>query len=235
MKIIRFLLKRKGCRVVEAENGQIALEKFLKESPDLIIMDLQMPVMGGLEATKEIRKLEKAKNLPRTTITALTANTMVDERELCREAGMEYFLSKPVTYEKISAMIDRTPGHECANSREDANPLRVFDYSGLVEMFSGNREIVHELLVEFLGETASFMNKLDSYIDFSDFPSIEKSAHSMKGQLLNLKTDRAGSHFAELERSAREENKKATEASYSKCKISMAELKNEIEQLLAAG
>ncbi len=233
MKIINFMLIKKGCRIIEAENGKIAIEKYLKEAPDLIIMDMQMPVMGGLEATRKIRKLEKTKNLPRTSITALTANAMAVDRENCQNAGMDHFLSKPVTYDKLSAIIDLTPTSEEEKSHEEKKPLRIFDYNGLVDLFSGNKEIVHELLQEFLMGTVAYMKKLDSYIEEMDFPSIEKSAHSMKGQLLNLKAEIGSSIFAELERNGREGNKKATEECYSKCKISMAGLKSIIDQLIA--
>jgi two-component system, sensor histidine kinase len=232
MKIIRFMLSKKGCEIYEAENGKIAVEQFQKVAPDLIFMDMQMPVMSGLEAAREIRRLESELQLERTVITALTANAMTEDREKSREAGMDHFLSKPVTFEKLSAIIDRIPASDTIEITETEQTV-LFDYQGLVDMFSGNKEIVNELLNEFLAGTVPFMNKLDTYVHVMDFSSIEKSAHTMKGQLLNLRADTGSSDFAHLEKAGREENKKATEDYYSKCKTSMAELKNVVEQLIA--
>jgi len=233
MKIIRFMLSKKGCEIHEAENGQIAIEQFRKVSPDLIFMDMQMPVMNGLEATKAIRKLEKEQHLPRAVITALTANAMKSDREISKKAGMDHFLSKPVTFEKLSTIIDIIPSITIEKTNTNTEKSNLFDYNGLIEMFDGNNEIVNELLIEFIRGTIPFMNKLDEYITDMNFSFIEELAHTMKGQLLNLRAEKGSSDFAQLEKSGREEKKKATEEYYNKCKISMAELKNVIEQQIA--
>ena len=106
------ILRRNGYRVVIAKDGVEALEKVSLDSFDLILMDVQMPNMSGLEATAAIRKLEEASGL-HTPILALTAHAMEGDRERCIEAGMDDYLSKPIhashLLAKIHALISRGP------------------------------------------------------------------------------------------------------------------------------
>lgn len=88
--------------IFEAENGKVGVEKFHLIHPNLILMDVQMPVMNGYEATNEIRKTEKGKFTP---IIALTAGTVVGEKEKCLEAGMNDYASKPIVKEKLEGII----------------------------------------------------------------------------------------------------------------------------------
>ncbi|MEL6823461.1 MAG: response regulator, partial [Calditrichota bacterium] len=93
-QLIKKVLAACGCDVTVANNGEKALKIFQKNSFDLILMDLQMPVMGGIEATKKIRKLEIPSE--KTPIVALTANVTHKDRAACFEAGMDAFLGKPL-------------------------------------------------------------------------------------------------------------------------------------------
>lgn len=91
--------------VVVAENGKEAIDMFLEHSPDIILMDVQMPVMDGFQSTREIRKLEKEKSLSHTTIVALTANAIGDEKERCYESGMDDFIAKPFKINDIKRVL----------------------------------------------------------------------------------------------------------------------------------
>jgi CheY-like chemotaxis protein len=104
---VRMLEKRK-CTVTVAGNGREAVEAFKRESFDLILMDVQMPVMSGLEATAEIRRLEAlSKNgSPPIPIIAMTAYAMKGDRERCLDAGMDGYLSKPVRTEELYKTIE---------------------------------------------------------------------------------------------------------------------------------
>lgn len=101
--LARRLLNKAGHQVILVENGQEALDAWETEQPDVILMDVQMPVMDGLEATQLIRRLEQQKQFDPTPIIALTANAMERDRELCLAAGMDDFLSKPF---QIQALLD---------------------------------------------------------------------------------------------------------------------------------
>ena len=98
------LLEKEGHRVEVAENGREALQKWLGEPFDMILMDVQMPVMDGVEATMEIRRAER-QSLTHTPIIALTAHTSADDRERCLRSGMDGFLSKPVRGTDLARMV----------------------------------------------------------------------------------------------------------------------------------
>jgi|HubBroStandDraft_1064217.scaffolds.fasta_scaffold05151_3 signal transduction histidine kinase/CheY-like chemotaxis protein len=103
--MIEILLHKGGHEVTIVENGVAAVEAVANGDFDLILMDLQMPVMDGIEATREIRKLPgKPSRIP---IVALTANVMPDEIEACRAAGMQAHLAKPIDPNKLMALIER--------------------------------------------------------------------------------------------------------------------------------
>ena len=92
--------------IVEAENGKVAIQKYRESNPDLILMDVQMPDMDGLNATAEIRELERAsgRNVP---VIALTAAALKEEMESCYQAGMDDFITKPVDAKKLKAILDK--------------------------------------------------------------------------------------------------------------------------------
>ncbi len=100
-------LKKEGHTVDIAENGKIAVKKFEENSYDLILMDIQMPVMDGLEATSEIRKVEKKQNVKKPIkIIAITAYVMERDRKMCISAGMNEYLAKPFKPQELVSLID---------------------------------------------------------------------------------------------------------------------------------
>ncbi len=104
-KLARALLEQWGHEVTLAENGQIALELFRPAAFDLVLMDMQMPIMDGIEATRRIRAKEQGTT--RTPIVAMTANAMASDRALCFEAGMDEHLPKPLRPKLLEEMIQR--------------------------------------------------------------------------------------------------------------------------------
>jgi signal transduction histidine kinase/ActR/RegA family two-component response regulator len=106
-KVAMALLERRGYRVTVAENGARALELVTASNAPfaLILMDMQMPVMDGLEATRQIRGFEAAHGRPRLPIIAMTANAMQGDRETCVEAGMDDYLSKPIKADTLYELI----------------------------------------------------------------------------------------------------------------------------------
>jgi len=107
-RVARFLIEKLGHKVEIAENGKIALEKFKDNDYDLILMDIQMPIMDGLEATREIRSFETQNNIEkRIPIVALTANTMKGDREKFLDSGMNDYIGKPFKASELSQLIYR--------------------------------------------------------------------------------------------------------------------------------
>ena len=105
-RIVTFSLKKFNHDVTIANNGVEAIEKFKEGKYDVILMDIMMPEMDGLEATVKIRELENSlNNNPRTPIIALTANTMDNDREKCISYGMDEFMAKPFDIEKLKQIF----------------------------------------------------------------------------------------------------------------------------------
>jgi signal transduction histidine kinase len=105
-KVIEALLAKRGYQVASLQNGQLAVDAITRgETPDLVLMDCQMPVMGGLEATERIRRWELDQNLPRLPIVALTAGAFEDDRDHCLAAGMDDFVTKPVDFVALPKVI----------------------------------------------------------------------------------------------------------------------------------
>lgn len=105
--VVKMMLKRMGCNIDIAENGQVGFEMYLKKKYDLIFMDCQMPVLNGFEATRMIRTIEKVEKNTHIPIVAMTANAMDGDREECLESGMDDYLSKPVGKESIRMILDK--------------------------------------------------------------------------------------------------------------------------------
>jgi CheY-like chemotaxis protein len=106
-RIVTFSLKKFNHDVVIANNGVEAIEHFREKKFDVILMDIMMPVMDGLEATVKIRELENINQIEkRTPIIALTANTMDNDRDKCISYGMDEFMAKPFDIEKLHSIFN---------------------------------------------------------------------------------------------------------------------------------
>jgi signal transduction histidine kinase len=105
-KIVIGLLKRYDWQIISAENGEEAVEKYTSEPFDLVLMDVQMPKMDGFEATSQIRKLEEISGI-RIPIIAMTAHAMKGDKEKCLDAGMDYYITKPVDSKELIELIQK--------------------------------------------------------------------------------------------------------------------------------
>jgi len=223
MRIIRFMLEKENCQVHEAENGREAVELFASLNPDIVILDIQMPEMDGLDACRKIRKLEEKTGAKRTPVSALSANASTEDREEARNAGMDYFISKPVTSQNVSDLLEKisTASPDSELPTEEA-PL--FGYEKLLETFGGSKEIVQSLLGDFLENLPDMMNRIDRFLEEEDFESLERTAHSLKGQTLNLHAPAASEAFAALEKAGREEDSEAIHTHRIRCEEALVDL-----------
>jgi two-component system, sensor histidine kinase and response regulator len=111
-KVAMHLLAKWGHRVTLANNGQEALDRLQDVSFDVVLMDMQMPVMGGVEATQVIRQREQTQDLPRLRIVAMTANAQEADREACLAAGMDDYLSKPFKAAELAEKLLAAPARQ---------------------------------------------------------------------------------------------------------------------------
>jgi PAS domain S-box-containing protein len=163
--------------LVEAENGHAALEQYMKQPPDVILMDVQMPEMDGLEATRAIRILEAetGKHVP---IIALTAGVFREEQEQCTASGMDFFLTKPIESEKLREALIRV--HSAKNS---SSATVHFNRERLRTRC--DRETADVIATYLLTDIPSYIEAIGSAIAQSDIAEVRRRVHRLKGSSLN--------------------------------------------------
>jgi PAS domain S-box-containing protein len=188
-KLAVALLERWGHRVTVAGNGQIALDALAQRTFDVVLMDMMMPVMDGLEATRHIRARETDRHVP---IVAMTANAMDADRDRCIEAGMDEYLSKPIKAQELQAMLRRvTEVKKVAPQSplilpaewQAASPVSEseFDYAaGLAHMDQEVRSIIEQAFVD---QWPIDLEKLRLALLGRDVPAAARTAHALKGTL----------------------------------------------------
>lgn len=106
-RLVLLTIKKLGVLCDLASNGQQAVEMHFQKSYDIILMDMYMPILDGLEATRQIREMEKTTGNKPVYIVALTANSLADKKEICMEAGMDNMVEKPLRAAKLMDIIER--------------------------------------------------------------------------------------------------------------------------------
>ncbi|MBZ5592796.1 MAG: response regulator [Acidobacteriia bacterium] len=200
---LRFI-ERWGHEVVIVTNGKEALEAVKQRPFDLVLMDVQMPEMGGFEATRAIRAREKhtGGHLP---IVAMTAHAMKGDRERCLEAGMDAYISKPVQAEELAQVIGEA-GSKPAQSA--ASPLpgiesTAIDVRALMARFRGDTSLLKELAGLFVTEHARISKEIEEAVARQDAPALQYAAHALKGAVGNFLAKDAFQAAQQLEDLAR--------------------------------
>ncbi len=212
------LLEQVGMVVTVAENGKKGMDAVQSFAYDLVFMDMQMPVMDGYTATKEIRKWEEslpdmsAGTRPRVPIVAMTAHAMVGERERCIEAGMDDYLSKPIDQDNLYAILLKwiKPGERDISSirknhlgdKEDVTlppELPGVNVADGLRRVGGNRNLYIKLLVDFANKYGSVAEEIWGLIEAGDLPAAARVAHTVKGTAANLSVTGVQDAAQELE------------------------------------
>ena len=194
-KVAQRFLERLGCTVTIAQNGAEGVDLFQRGAFDLVIMDVQMPVMDGLTATKLIRASEPSG--ARTPIVALTANAMVGELERCLAAGMDDFLTKPVLIDRLREMLkkhfdteDKVLGDEwaaatmVASSNVETAGAAPIDLHRWAEVIGGDSEFGRELADTFSASATSVLTEMHTCIN--NRAQVQRAAHKLKGASSNV-------------------------------------------------
>ena len=172
------LLARRGHQVTLAQNGQEAVERLAHETFDLVLMDLQMPVMGGLDATAAIRARERMTG-QHVRIVAMTAHAMDSDRERCLAAGMDDYLSKPIVPGKLFAMVEQGEKPDTAPVAADKGV--TFDEEALRDRLSGDAELIADVIRAFLQDLPRQLAAIDRAADGGDLGALGVAAHALKG------------------------------------------------------
>jgi two-component system sensor histidine kinase/response regulator len=184
-RVVTALLQKRGHRVVTVENGVQAVAAVKRGVFDVVLMDVQMPEMDGLEATAAIRANERqtAQHIP---IIALTAHAMNGDRESCIAAGMDSYISKPINpAELMAAIADVVPAELCVS--ELSTPLAVaFDRTNVLARLEGDTELLVELAGMFRDQSQKLLRDVRESINARDIAAVERSAHALKGSASSI-------------------------------------------------
>ena len=211
-----------------ADNGALAIS-MLQEAPadapyQLILMDCQMPLLDGYEATAKIRSGEAGRRYRDITIVAMTANVMTGDREKCIQAGMDDYIAKPIDPEILEnslahylglqsetsplSVVDEVSDDSVETSTEGtASENQAWDREGLLKRVRGNETLLHSLLQQFLQDIPEQMTQFTKAVASTDFARVASLAHSLKGVVGNLSGQRLYELAAAMELAGGQEDK----------------------------
>ena len=198
-KVALAILKRFGLSADIACNGREAIEALRKTHYDLVLMDMQMPEIDGLEATHIIRDPSSGVLNPDVPIIAMTANAALEDRDKSFEAGMNDYILKPINPDELLLAIQRNlkrddttaefemPTAELpADSASDSDRLPVFDYQKFLNTIGGDNSLAREIIEVSFTNISDLIEKLKHAWDMKDASSIKLHAHSIKGVCANI-------------------------------------------------
>jgi CheY-like chemotaxis protein/HPt (histidine-containing phosphotransfer) domain-containing protein len=195
-RVAQRLLQKLDAGVILANHGAEALERIAEGGIDAVLMDCQMPVMDGFTATARIREAELEAGLgKRIPIIALTANVLNADRELCIAAGMDAHIGKPIVPTQLADCLSRYLGDKKAQHDVDVNALH--------ELTGGDAEFERELIETFVASGDQCLKEILEALRSSDFETLGKRAHTLKGASANIHAHRLAAAASNLEVAAR--------------------------------
>jgi signal transduction histidine kinase/DNA-binding response OmpR family regulator len=223
------LLERRGHEVTLAQDGREAVAASARHPFDLVLMDLQMPVMGGLEATAAIREREKETG-EHLRIVAMTAYAMNGDRERCLAAGMDGYLSKPIDPRMLFEVVEHeaAPQPPAAAAAAAPSPPPVFDEAELRARVSGDEELLSDVVRIFLEDCPARLTAITAAVERRDGEAIQLAAHALKGAAGNLAAKGLFEAARVLERLGAESRLDAAEAA---SRVVAAEAANVVDAL----
>jgi CheY-like chemotaxis protein len=183
-------------------NGKEALDMLQSATFDLVLMDVQMPVMDGLEATAALRAIEATTGKHQKVI-AMTALVMKGDRERCLAAGMDGYISKPIRTQELDELLEKNIVQQSAQSEAATTTAEAAVNSAeLMERIGGDHELLTELLVIFQKEYPDYLRTARESLALGKIDELKRTAHTMKGSLSNLAAGAASNIAATIENDA---------------------------------
>lgn len=184
------ILRKQGHTVEVVVNGRDALAALDRTSGgfDLILMDVQMPELGGLEATAIIREKEKATGI-HIPIVALTAHALQGDRERCLQAGMDAYISKPIQSRKLRNLVEEMASPSFGQDRRDADGPKggqLLDGRALLAQVDGNVRLLGKLTRLFLADCPAKLSQIRQAVASRDPQGLQRAAHDLKGSIANF-------------------------------------------------
>jgi signal transduction histidine kinase/CheY-like chemotaxis protein len=228
-RLASHLLAAQGHEVVVATDGKQAVALTEREAFDLVLMDVQMPEMDGLEATAHIRQREKG-GTRRLPIVAMTASAMKGDRERCLQAGMDGYIAKPIRVQELYQTLEeldtgRTTAEAAPSSPEP--PDEIIDLQAALAVTGGSARLLRELMTVFLNDCPRMLGEVREASAAGDAARLRRAAHALKGAVSYFSAPAAVVAAQALERMGRENNLAGVEEACGK-------LEGEVEHLRAA-
>jgi PAS domain S-box-containing protein len=208
-KVVVGILEKCGHVVETVSNGKDVFESLRERNFDIILMDVRMPGIDGLEATEIIRKSEKTDFDPNIPIIALTAHVSKESREQCLAAGMNDFVSKPFKKQDLLEAINGQISIYTNNDSESSGLLRNSDelnVSDALERLGGDEELLREIWEIFIQDCPETMKKLKQTLETRDAGLSERHAHTLKSTAGNIGADLMKETALQIELAAREKH-----------------------------
>ncbi len=223
------LLEKRGHVVTVVGDGQQALDTLEERQNDfdLVLMDVQMPNLGGIEATMMIREREQLiGSRRRLPVIAMTARAMKGDREDCLEAGFDDYIAKPLRAQELYTLIDeRVP--------EAVEP--VVDAEALRELMGGDEELMHELIDLFLGGCPRLLRRIDAAIKDGDPRTLNSAAHELKGSMTHFAARAAIQAASSLEELGRGNDLTGASELFERLNAEIARLTVALKELITKG
>lgn len=231
-KVILSILKRRGHNVTIANNGREALDILRAKTFDLVLMDVQMPTMDGLQATRTIRKKEQDSG-KHTPIIAMTAHAMRGDRQKCIDAGMDNYIAKPINSQKLlrlvemyaddmDAAIEEFPPNtswsipDPASRRTQKHPEiqphitehldSVINMDSAIERIGGDTGLLADMVSYFFEDAPGLLSQIRQHLDSNQLEEASRAAHSLKGLCSNFDAKKPAELARKVERMASEGN-----------------------------
>jgi CheY-like chemotaxis protein len=197
-KFIQRLLDRWNHQITLVRDGRLALDALKNESFDIVLMDVQMPNLNGLETARAIR-IEEQQSKNHIPIIAMTAHAIKGDRERCLEAGMDEYVSKPIDSEKLFNAIEKLTG-DLGKPDTIEGISTALDQELLLKAFDGDWDFLKEVVDVFLSDYPSLIDDLRRSHKNGDSDTLMRAAHSLKGMLKNFQAEPAAEAAYELEK-----------------------------------
>jgi signal transduction histidine kinase/DNA-binding response OmpR family regulator len=218
-KLTQFMLEHMGIEVIIEGDGKAAYLRLQRMPVDLVLMDCQMPEWDGLTASRAIRDWEAETGRPRLPIVALTANAMAGFAEICKAAGMDDYLSKPLRDEELAATLQRWLPDRIHKQVETAPAPALpapeeagsdpYDLAKLRRLCHDDDQQVAEMLRLFIDSTEALLASLAEAVRAGDGPQAARQAHQIKGAAAYIGADALTTLAAAIEKAAKQEQQTA--------------------------
>ncbi|XPV53236.1 MAG: ATP-binding protein [Halarcobacter ebronensis] len=204
-ELISYILDSMNINYSIQDNGLKALREYKENSYDLILMDINMPILDGIESFKAIRKYEEEKLLKQIPVVALTANAVKGDKERFLSLGMNDYLSKPINTDELKKVFDKYLKEDILNpSSEDSSSVIAnedkLDVSKIIDKLGISENIANMIVNKFKKDITKDLEELESLIENQEKEAISQKAHYIKNSCLNVALDDICDLLQELEK-----------------------------------